>query len=135
VHGYAQLMDRNEEGTYERGLQSIRLMKSLIGDYGGRVMNVAGAAVLALFDSASQALKFAVAIQQEFRKETVWSADDEPVAFRIGIKFGEVPVDEEANVQGCSVNVAARSQRPRRGIPLAPPPYSAIDTSLNEESA
>src|SRR5919106_1391186 len=85
VHGYAQLMDRNEDRTYDRVTRSIRLMKSLIGDYGGRVMNVAGGGVLALFD-------------------------DEPVAFRIGINVGEVLVDEESNVQGRSVNVAARIQ-------------------------
>jgi TolB-like protein/class 3 adenylate cyclase/Tfp pilus assembly protein PilF len=110
VHGYAKLMDRNEERTYERVTRSIRLIKSLIGDYGGRVMNVAGDGVLALFESAPQALKFAVTIQQEFRNETVWSPDDEAVAFRIGINIGEVLVDEEANVQGRSVNVAARIQ-------------------------
>jgi adenylate cyclase len=110
VHGYAQLMDRNEQRTYERVSQSIRLMKSLIGDYGGRVMNVAGDGVLALFESAAEALRFAVTIQQEFRKETVWSADEEPVAFRIGINFGDVLVDDEANVQGRSVNIAARIQ-------------------------
>jgi adenylate cyclase len=110
VHGYAHLMDRNEQRTYERVTRSIRLMKSLIGDYGGRVMNVAGDGVLALFDSAPQALSFAVAIQREFRNETVWNADDEPVAFRIGINVGKVLVDEDANVQGHSVNVAARIQ-------------------------
>jgi adenylate cyclase len=110
VHDYARLMDRNEERTYERVTRAIRLIKSLIGDYGGRVMNVAGAAVLALFDSASQALKFAVAIQQEFRDDVVWSADDEPVAFRIGINLGEVLVDEDSNVHGRSVNVAAGIQ-------------------------
>jgi class 3 adenylate cyclase/tetratricopeptide (TPR) repeat protein len=115
VHGYAQLMDRNEERTYERVSRSIRLMKSLIGDYGGRVMNVAGDGVLALFESAPEALRFAVTIQQELRNDAVWSPDDEPVAFRIGINLGEVLVDEEANVQGRSVNVAARIQA------LAPP--------------
>jgi TolB-like protein/class 3 adenylate cyclase len=110
VHGYAKLMDRNEERTYERVARAIRLIRSLIGDYGGRVMNVAGDGVLALFETAPQALKFAVAIQQEFRNDAVWNADDEPVAFRIGINLGDVLVDDEANVQGRSVNVAARIQ-------------------------
>jgi adenylate cyclase len=110
VHGYAQLMDRNEDRTYERVSRSIRLMKSLIGDYGGCVMNVAGDGVLALFESAPEALRFAVTIQQELRNDLVWNANEEPVAFRIGINVGEVLVDEEANVQGRSVNVAARIQ-------------------------
>jgi adenylate cyclase len=121
VHGYAQLMDRNEERTYERVTRSIRLMRSLIGDYGGRVMNVAGDGVLALFESAPEALRFAVTIQQELRNDVVWNADDEPVAFRIGINLGEVLVDDEANVQGRSVNLAARIQlfAPPGGICLS----------------
>ena len=114
VHGYAELMDRNEEGTYARVTRSIRLMRSLIGDYGGRVMNVTGDGVLALFEGASEALRFAVTVQRELRNDVVWNAD-EPVAFRIGIHLGEVLVDEDANVQGRSVNVAARIQA------LAPP--------------
>jgi adenylate cyclase len=103
-------MDKNEERTYQRVSQSIRLIRSLIGDYGGRVMNVAGDGVLALFEDAPQALRFALTIQQELRNDVVWNADDESVAFRIGINVGEVLVDEESNVQGRSVNVAARIQ-------------------------
>ena len=35
VHGYSRLMARNEERTYQRVTQAIRLIRSLIGDYGG----------------------------------------------------------------------------------------------------
>ena len=121
VHSYARLMERNEERTYARVTSSIRLMKSLIGDYGGRVMNVAGDGVLALFETVSEALRFAVTIQRELRNDGVWSTEDEPVRFRIGINFGEVLVGEESNVQGRSVNVAARLQTlaPAGGICLS----------------
>jgi adenylate cyclase len=110
VHGYSGLMSRNEERTYQRVTQAIRLIRSLIGDYGGRVQHVAGDGVLALFESPSRALHFAIAIQREFRNEAVWAGDDLPVAFRIGINVGEVLVGDEANVQGHSVNIAARLQ-------------------------
>jgi adenylate cyclase len=109
VHGYSGLMSRNEERTYLRVSQAIRLIKALIGDYGGRVEHVAGDGVLALFESASRALQFAVAIQREFRNEAVWAGDDEPIAFRIGINVGEVLLGE-AHVHGHSINVAARIQ-------------------------
>jgi adenylate cyclase len=102
-------MARNEERTYQRVTRAIRLIRTLIGDYGGEVQHVAGDGILALFGTAAQALQFAVAIQREFRNEAVWSADDEPIAFRIGINVGEVLLGE-ANVQGHSVNVAARIQ-------------------------
>jgi adenylate cyclase len=110
MHGYSRLMAKNEERTYERVTRAIRLIRSLIGDYGGRIQHVAGDGVLALFESAAQALQFALAIQREFRNEAVWAADDEPIAFRIGINLGEVLVGGEANVQGHSVNIAARIQ-------------------------
>jgi len=110
VHGYSRLMARNEERTYQRVTQAIRLIRSLIGDYGGQVQHIAGDGILALFVSAAQALQFAVAIQREFRNEAVWNPDNEPLAFRIGINVGEVLVGGEANVQGHSVNVAARIQ-------------------------
>ena len=80
VHGYSRLMAKNEERTYERVTQAIRLIRSLIGDYGGRIQHVAGDGVLALFESPAQALRFAIAIQREFRNEAVWHADDEPIA-------------------------------------------------------
>lgn len=109
VHGYTRLMSKDEEGTRSRVARSIGLIKSLISDYGGRVVNVAGDGVLALFGSASQAVKFAVEIQREFRNDSVWHSEDEPIAFRIGINLGEVLIDE-TGVQGHSVNVAERIQ-------------------------
>ena len=72
MHGYSRLMSKDEEGTRQRVARSIGLIKPLIGDYGGPVMNVAGDGVLALFGSASQAIKFAIEIQREFRDATVW---------------------------------------------------------------
>ncbi|MGH6944443.1 MAG: tetratricopeptide repeat protein [Geminicoccaceae bacterium] len=109
VHGYSRLMSKNEERTYHRLTQAIGLIRSLIGDYGGQVVQTAGDGVLALFDSAPQALGFAVAIQREFRNEAVWNADDEPIFFRMGINLGEVLLGN-GNIQGHSVNVAARIQ-------------------------
>jgi adenylate cyclase len=110
VHGYSRLMAINEERTYQRVTQAIRLIGSLIGDYGGRVQHVAGDGILALFESPAQALHFAIAIQREFRNEAIRAADDEPITFRIGINVGQVLFGGDANVQGHSVNIAARIQ-------------------------
>jgi adenylate cyclase len=108
VHGYSRLMARNEERTHERVSRSIRFIRSLISAYGGWVANVAGDGLVALFENASQALQFASAIQHEFR-DGIWKANDEPITFRIGINLGRVFFDG-GNVQGHSVNVAARIQ-------------------------
>ncbi len=109
VHGYSRLMSQDEVGTFERVTSAISLIRSLIGDYGGRVVQTSGDGVLALFESSSQALRFAIEIQREFRNDAVWNADDRPVAFRVGINFGEV-LGGDSNIQGHSVNIAARLQ-------------------------
>lgn len=124
VHGYTRLMSANEERTYQRVVQAIRLIRTLIADYGGRVEHVAGDGVLALFESPERALRFALAIQGEFRNEAVWSPGDDPIAFRIGIHVGEV-LFGETGPQGHSLNVAARIQTLARpgGICITEPIY------------
>jgi adenylate cyclase len=134
VHGYTRLMAKNEERTYQRLTQSLRLIRTLMADYGGQFIRTAGDGVLALFESASQALGFAIAIQREFRNDTVWNADDDPIVFRIGINLGEVLIGE-ADIQGHSVNVAARIQTLARpgGICITEAVRRAVHDALGIE--
>src|ERR671923_2861794 len=109
VVNYSGAMERDQMGTHRRVMRRVNLFKSLIGDYEGRVFDVEGDAVKAAFDSAFQAVRFAVDIQREFRNDAVWNSDpDEPV-FRIGINLGEVIVEPDG-YYGHEVNVAARLQ-------------------------
>lgn len=107
--GYSRHMEHDETDSSAQAARSVELFKSLIGDYGGSVANVAGDGILALFDSAEQALRFAVQIQGEFREQAVWG-DGEPIRFRIGLNLGEV-MESQGNIQGHCVNVAARLQQ------------------------
>ncbi len=106
--GYSRRMELDEHGSATQAARSIELFKSLIGDYGGQVANVAGDGILALFDSADQAIRFAVQMQSEFRDQSVWG-DGDPIQFRIGVSIGEV-ISTGGNIQGHCVNVAARLQ-------------------------
>jgi len=109
VVNYSGAMERDQLGTHRRVMRRVNLFKSLIGDYEGRVFDVEGDAVKAAFDSAFQAVRFAVDLQREFRNDTVWNSDpDEPV-FRIGINLGEVIVETDG-YYGHEVNIAARLQ-------------------------
>ena len=134
VHGYSRLMAKNEERTYQRLTQSLRLIRSLMADYGGQFIRTAGDGVLALFETAPQALKFAIAIQREIRNDAVWNADDDAIVFRIGINLGEVLIGE-ADVQGHSVNVAARIQTLARpgGICITEAVHRAVHDTLGIE--
>lgn len=109
VVNYSGAMERDQLGTHRRVMRRVNLFKSLIGDYEGRIFDVEGDAVKAVFDSAFQAVRFAVDLQREFRNDAVWTNDpDEPV-FRIGINLGEV-IEETHGYYGHEVNVAARLQ-------------------------
>ena len=57
--GYSRRMEQDEAQNSSQAARSIQLFKSLIGDYGGKVANVAGDGILALFDSSEHALRFA----------------------------------------------------------------------------
>jgi adenylate cyclase len=105
---YSKRLEQDNAGNSIQAARAITLFKALIGDYGGYVANVVGDGILALFDSADRALRFAIQIQAEFRDQSVWG-DGDPIQFRIGLNLGEVAV-HEGNVQGHCVNVAARIQ-------------------------
>jgi TolB-like protein len=105
---YSRRMEQDETQNAEQATRAIELFKSLIGDYGGQVANVAGDGILALFDSAGQAVSFGLQIQSEFRDQAVW-VGGESIEFRIALNIGEVVVDK-GYVQGHCVNVAARLQ-------------------------
>lgn len=109
IVGYSRLMNKNEVDTYERVALSIDMMKQLIEDYRGNVVQIVGDGIYALFSEAKDALTFAVEVQREFRKEAVWNVDGDPITFRIGINFGSVLINR-SGARGHSVNVAARIQ-------------------------
>ena len=106
--GFSRRMEQDEAGSAGRVARSIQLFRGLIGDYGGHVANIAGDGILALFDSAEKALRFAIQIQTEFRDQSVWG-DGEPIQFRIGLNIGEVTLRESIAYGHC-INVAARLQ-------------------------
>ena len=107
--GYSRRIEQDEIRSSTQVTRSVQLFKSLIGDYGGQVKNVAGDGILALFDSADKALRFGLQMRSEFHDQSVW-ADGDPIQFRIGLSLGEV-IEEHGNVQGHCVNVAARLQQ------------------------
>lgn len=109
IVNYSGQVERDETANSLQAAKSVELFRSLVGDYGGEVATVAGDGVLALFDSAERALRFAIQVQSEFRDQAVWS-DGAPMQFRVGLNLGEV-VENHGIVQGHCVNVASRLQQ------------------------
>src|SRR5215472_14409622 len=89
IVGYSRQIECDQVGSAEQVSRSIGLFKNLIGDYGGDILNVAGDGILALFDTAEGAVRFAMQVQREFRDQAVWRPG-EPIEFRVGLSLGEV---------------------------------------------
>lgn len=82
------------------------LTRNALRDNAGREVKHTGDGVMASFTSVAQAIECAMAIQKAFAAFNSENADT-PLHLRIGITAGE-PVEEENDLFGAAVNLAAR---------------------------
>ena len=74
----------------------------------GRVIDMAGDSVLAVFETATGAVKAALAIQQEIDSFSGKAPEDQRMRFRIGVHLGDVIEKADGTIYGDGVNIAAR---------------------------
>jgi len=74
----------------------------------GRVIDMAGDSVLAVFETATGAVSAALAVQAELGKLSAGVAEVGRMRFRIGIHLGDVIEKADGTVYGDGVNIAAR---------------------------
>ena len=74
----------------------------------GRVIDMAGDSVLAVFETATGAVSAAMAVQAEVNRLAVGEIDDRRMCFRIGVHLGDVIEKPDGTVYGDGVNIAAR---------------------------
>jgi len=133
VVGYSRLMGADEAGTLSR-LKGLRrdLVQPKIAAHKGRVVKLMGDGLLAEFPSAVEAVKCAVAIQQEMAEREADHSDETRVRLRIGINLGDIIV-EGTDIYGDGVNVAARLEGLAEpgGICLSGPAFDAVDGKLD----
>jgi predicted negative regulator of RcsB-dependent stress response len=96
---------------------------------GGRIFNTAGDAILAEFQSAVEAVRCAVDIQESLRARNVAYPASRHMSFRIGITIGDVVERENGDLLGDGVNVAARLES------VAPPGGVCVSRSVHEAVA
>ncbi len=107
VQGYSRLMSEDEEATVATLMAYRNVITTLVAQHRGRVVDSPGDNLLAEFASAVDALKSAVAIQQELRAHNEALPPHRQMRFRIGLNLGDVIVQEE-HIYGDGVNIAAR---------------------------
>ncbi len=107
VAGYSRLTGEDEDATHRHLSEYLDLVSNSIKQHQGRVVHYAGDAVLADFNTVTNALECATSIQSDLSNRNQDLPDERKVMFRIGINLGEVIVDRD-DIYGNDVNVAAR---------------------------
>ena len=108
VAGYSRLMSCDERGTVAALDDARAVFRATIDAHRGRVIDMAGDSVLAVFETASGAVVSALAIQAELARRSAGVDADCRMQFRIGIHLGDVIEKADGTVYGDGVNIAAR---------------------------
>jgi adenylate cyclase len=108
VAGYSRLMAADERATVVALDAARGAFKSQIDAHQGRVIDMAGDSVLAVFETATGAVSAALAIQQELKGLIGNVPEDRRMRFRIGVHLGDVIEKSDGTVYGDGVNIAAR---------------------------
>jgi adenylate cyclase len=108
VSGYSRLMACNEPRTVSALDAAREVFARHIAAHQGRVIDMAGDSVLAVFETAVGAVLAAMAVQDEIARRSAGQADDCRMRFRVGIHLGDVIEKSNGSVYGDGVNTAAR---------------------------
>ncbi len=106
--GYSRLMAGDEPGTVLALDAARAVFRQQVELHQGRVIDMAGDSVLAVFDTAAGAVTAALAIQVQVNALDVAVPEDRRMRFRVGIHLGDVIEKPDGTVYGDGVNIAAR---------------------------
>ncbi len=106
--GFSRLMQNDEHATMA-ALDSARsVFRTEIEAHQGRVMDMAGDSVFAVFETASGAVAAAQAVQKTLNAGAAQVPEDRQMKFRIGVHLGDVMEKSDGTVFGDGVNIASR---------------------------
>ena len=101
VAGYSRLMQGDEHATVAALDECREIFRERIEANDGRVVDMAGDSVLAVFERASAAVTAALEAQERLRARNDPLPDDRRMRYRIGVNLGEV-VAAAPNLKACS---------------------------------
>jgi adenylate cyclase len=131
VKGYSRLMGEDEEWTVHTLNTYKDMMRGLIQQHRGRIVDATGDNVLAEFASVVDAVQCAVEIQQVLRAKNALLPETRRMDFRIGVNLGDV-IEEKDMLYGDGVNIAARLEglAEAGGICISGSAYEQIENKL-----
>ncbi len=110
VFGYTRLVEQDDLATARQFEGCLKIVRDRVAQMDGRVFQVAGDEIVALFNSASSAVKAAVGWQLDIARGNAGLAPTRRMEFRIGINSGDLLVTPVGAIVGDAINIAARVQ-------------------------
>ncbi|MCC7251901.1 tetratricopeptide repeat protein [Hyphomicrobium sp.] len=129
IAGYSRLIAEDEEETLRRFEGYRTVFAEFVDRGGGRIFNTAGDAILAEFQSAVEAVRCAIDVQESLKARNLAYPASRHMNFRIGITIGDVVERENGDLLGDGVNIAARLEG------VAPPGGICVSRSVHEAVA
>ncbi|MDM0108120.1 adenylate/guanylate cyclase domain-containing protein [Variovorax sp. J22R24] len=108
--GYSRLMASDDCATLTALDAARAVIRAQIESQQGRVIDMAGDSVLAIFGTASGAVAAALVVQAQLNAQAETEASNRQMRFRIGLHLGDVIEKNDGTVYGDGVNIAARLQ-------------------------
>ena len=134
VAGYSRLTGLDEEETHRKLDAGLNLLTDVITAHGGRKIHEAGDAILAEFQSVTEAVSAAVEFQRQMSTQNAELVEDDRLEFRVGVNLGEVIHDRD-DIYGDGVNVAARIQELAEpgGVCISGTVYEQVTGKVDQE--
>jgi adenylate cyclase len=127
VVGFSTLMGEDEEGTLAQ-VKSLRreIIEPGAVEHHGRIVKTTGDGFLVEFSSPTEAVQCAVEMLEALASRAA-DKSAHPLQLRIGINLGEIIFEEDGDIYGDGVNIAARLEQ------LAHPGAICISAKVYEE--
>lgn len=106
--GYSRLMAIDERRTVAALDAARAVFRNQIECHQGRVIDMAGDSVLAIFETATGAISAALVAQVQINAIADAAGNDRGMRFRIGVHLGDVIEKPDGTIYGDGVNIAAR---------------------------
>jgi adenylate cyclase len=109
VVGFSRLTGADEERTLAR-LRALRsdLIDPTIAVHKGKVVKRTGDGAIVEFRSVVDAVRCAIEVQNAMVERNSGVPEDRRIEFRIGVHLGDVMVEDDGDLMGDGVNIAAR---------------------------
>ena len=137
VTGYSRLMAVDERATVAALDAARAVFRGQIEANAGRVIDMAGDSVLAVFETAAGAVAAAREVQKALAESSQGLPEARRMRFRIGVHMGDVIEKTDGTVYGDGVNIAARleSLAEPGGITVSDAVYGAVRGKIGAQFA